>query len=284
MKWKFPILLAALLFTGADVALAASAVVVKAPVVAPTFVENLDTDRVKVETSLADALVANLRQHFPVLDWQRTPPSHEAELVLTLDERAGAGPKKEVTLRWSGRVGSEDKPLAGLSAIPVYGAFDLARETSDADALAVVLKDKLDAWFRESSNRKEFSKAFMNLVPLAHSIDVDNAKQRLVLPFSMTTAKMGDQSKLVIRFIANAQGTPQSGTINVSNLLETLRASKLNTLATVAVFDFPALPTLNRWDSQIEVVLRGAQQSRVFLDDYVYSEVGGVIDGNAVTP
>jgi hypothetical protein len=105
-----------------------------------------------------------------------------------------------------------------------------------------------------------------------------------VLPFSMTTAKMGDQSKLVIRFIANAQGTPQPGTISVSNLLETLRASQLNTLATVAVFDFPALPTLNRWDAQIEVVLRGAQQSRVFLDDYVYSEVGGVINGNSVTP
>jgi hypothetical protein len=281
---KRPIFLAALLFTSADGALAASAVVVKAPVVAPTFVENLDTDRAKVETILADALVANLRQHFPVLDWQRTPATPEAELVLTLEERAGAGPKKEVTLRWSGRVGSEDKTLAGLSAIPVYGAFDLSRETSDADALSVVLKDKLDAWFRESSNRKELSKAFMNLVPLAHSIDVDNAKQRLVLPFSMTTAKMGDQSKLVIRFIANAQGTPQPGTISVSNLLETLRASQLNTLATVAVFDFPALPTLNRWDAQIEVVLRGAQQSRVFLDDYVYSEVGGVINGNAVTP
>lgn len=281
---KYPFILTAILFASVEGALAASTVVVKTPIAAPTFVENLDTDRAKVESNLGDALVVNLRQHFPVLDWQRTAPSPEAELVLTLEERAGSGPKKEVNLRWRGRVGNEDKPLAGLIAIPVYGAFDLSRETSDADALSVVLKGKLDAWFRESSNRKEFSKAFMNLVPLAYSIDVDNAKQRLVLPFSMTTARMGDQSKLVIRFVADAQGAPQSGTISVSNLLETLRASKLNTLATIAVFDFPAFPTLTRWDSQIEIVLRGARQSHVFLDDYVYSEVGGVINGNAVTP
>ena len=279
---KRPFLLAALLVAGVDGAGAASAVNVRAPIAAPTFIDNLDVDRPGVESRVADVLVTSLRHHFPVLDWQRGAASPEGELILTLEERAGSGPKKEVNLRWSGRVGTVDKPLAELPVIPVYNAFDLKR-THDPEALSIVLIDKVSVWLGDSSNRKALSKEFMNLVPLAHSVEVDKTKERLVLPFSMTNAKMDERSTLMIRFVADEQGTPQSGTISVSNLNETVLASKPNTLATVAVFNFPAF-TANGWNPQIEVVLRGARQSQVFLDDYLYSEAGAVSNGNSRTP
>lgn len=279
MKRSF--LLATLLLV-IDGAGAAPVVNVRAPIAAQTFVDNLDTERPDVEAHVADVLVASLRQHFPVLDWQRGAAAPEAELILTLEERAGAGPKKEVNLRWSGRVGTESKPLAELPLITVYRTIDIPR-AHDPDSLSTVLTDKVATWLGNSSNRKALAKEFMNLVPLAHSIEVDRSRERLVLPFSMTHAKMHERSTLMIRFVAEDQGAPQSGTISVSNLNETVRASSTNTLATVALFNYPAF-TANGWNPRIEVVLRGARQSQVFLDDYLYSEAGAVSNGSARTP
>ncbi|MBC8025936.1 MAG: hypothetical protein H7Y89_08090 [Steroidobacteraceae bacterium] len=280
---KRTLVFATLLVACAGLAHAKPAVVVKTPVLAPDFAENLDTGKAQVEAALSAALIAASTKRFPIIEWTTTAATSEAVLSLALTEESGAGNWTEVSLRWSGKIGAgASVTLPNLEAIGVYDSFDPAREMHDPVALAALLKAKVDAWFAQSANRKEFSTAFVNLVPIARGIGVANGTQHVVLPFSMSDEKIGAASKLVVHFVTRDGGAEHSGSLSVTELAPKVVQSKRQTSASVKLFKFDTISDVTGWDARIPLLLGSQVSSWARFDDYVLSEAG--VNGNAVSP
>jgi hypothetical protein len=280
---KHRIVLAILILACAGLAHAKSAVIVKTPVLAPDFVENLDTGKAQVEDAVSAALVAASTKRFPIFEWATTAATSEAELSLSLVEESGAGNWSEVSLRWGGKIGNgASVTLPNLEAIEVYDSFNPARQMHDPVALGAFLKEKIDAWFAQSANRKDFSTAFVNLVPIARGIGVANGTQHVVLPFSMSDEKIGAASKLVVHFVARDGGAERSGSISVTELAPKIVQARRQTSASVKLFKFETISDVIGWDARIPLLLGSQVSSWAMFDDYVLSEAG--INGNAVSP
>ena len=274
---------ATLLLACAGLAHAKPAVIVKTPVLAPDFAENLDTGKAQVEATLAAALIAAAKKHFPIIEWTTTAPASEAELSLALTEESGAGNWTEVSLSWSGKDASGSTVvLPGLGAIEIYDTFDPAREMHDPVALSALLKSKIEAWFGQSANRKQFSTSFVNLVPIVRGVGVANGTQHVLLPFSMSEEKVGAASTLVVHFVVREGGAERSGSLSVTELSPKVVQAKRQTSAAVKLFKFETISDVLGWDSRIPRLLGSQVSSWARFDDYVLSEAG--VNGNAVTP
>jgi len=256
-------------------------VLVSTPVEAPRFAENLDTGRAQVEKELAAKLAELTRAHFPVFNWQTTAgaPAPEAQLILALTEKQGAGLWSDVRLTWRARVGAAVLDMPGLKAIPVYGSLEGTREMHDPARLGAILEAKLETWFGEDTNRREFSKSFVNFVPVARGVRVEREKKSIALPFLMSTAKVDRQSRLVVHFVANANGAANKGVIVVSNLFEGVSNARPQTLGAVSTFQFASSDVVSGWSPQIPGLLQDPVQSWLLFQDYIFSPAGAVTDG-----
>ncbi len=280
---KRTLILATLLVTCAGLAYAKPAVIVKTPVLAPDFAENLDTGKAQVEAALSAALIAAAKKHFPIIEWTAAAPASEAELSLALTEESGAGNWTEVSLSWSGKDSTGASViLPGLEAIEVYDTFDPAREMHDPVALSALLKSKIDAWFGQSANRKQFSTSFVNLVPIVRGVGVTNGTEHVLLPFSMSDEKIGAASTLVVHFIVRDGGAERLGSISVMKLAPKLVQARRQTSASVNRFQFDTISDVTGWDARIPILLGSQVSSWAQFEDYVLSEAG--VNGNAVSP
>jgi hypothetical protein len=281
---KRTLVFATLLVGCAGLAQAKPAVVVKTPVLAPEFAENLDTGKAQVEAAISAALIEASTKRFPIIEWTTaSAAASEAELSLTLTEKPGAGNWTEVSLSWSGKIGDGTSvTLPNLEAIQIYDSFDPAREMHDPALLAALLKSEIDKWFAQSANRKEFSTAFVNLVPIVRGIGVASGTHHVVLPFSMSDEKIGAASRLVVHFVAREGGVDRLGSISVTELAPKVVQARRQTSASVMLFKFDTISDVTGWDARIPLLLGSQVSSWARFDDYVLSEAG--VNGNAVSP
>ena len=256
-------------------------VLVSSPVDAPRFAENLDTGKAQVEKNLAAKLAELTRAHFPVFTWQTAAgaPAPEAQLILALTEKQGAGLWSDVRLTWRARVGTTALEMPGLTAIPVYGSLDGTREMHDPLKLSAILAGKLEAWFSEISNRRDFSKSFVNFVPVARGVRVEREKKSIALPFLMSSGKVDRHSRLEVHFVANANGAANKGVIVVSDLFEGMSNAKRQTLGAVSTFQFASPDVVSGWSPQIPGLLQDPAQSWLVFQDYIFSPASSVSDG-----
>jgi hypothetical protein len=270
----------ALLTAYVGLASAEPVVLLTTPIEVPDFRDNLDADRVKVETALTAKLAELTRERYPVFNWQtaNAGPAPEAQLTLALTEKRAQGQWTEIRLTWRAKVGATEIQMPDLPAIPIYGGLDI-REMHDAAALSVFLNSKLETWFGEASNRKEFSKSFVNSVPVARNVRVEGATRSIALPFLMSSAKVGRHSKLEVHFTAKANGANSDGVILVSELFEGVSDSRRQTLASVSTFQFGTGDIVNGWSPQIPTLLNNPVRSLLFFEDYVFSPAGAVSNG-----
>jgi hypothetical protein len=263
-------------------------VLVEAPIEVDAFAENLEeAGKQRAEAGIAAEVVRLTTRHFPVLGWTGDPAAaHAARLRLALVSRP-AQPQPAVSLVWRGEVATKVLDMPGLLPVDLYGPLQFARETHDADRLVAQIADKLNAWFALDTNRQAFSQAFLRHVPVATQAEADNQARGIVVPISLTSARMDRQSMLTIRLIMPIGGTArEEGEIQVSNLLArgVGAAATLGRVQQLNVVGAPGLVGPNVWDPQIADILSRALTLTVYVEQYKFSEVGGVVDGLAVQP
>jgi hypothetical protein len=263
-------------------------VLVEAPIEVAEFADNLEAaGKQRAEAGIAAEIVKLATRHFPVLGWTGDPAAaHAATLRLALVSRP-TQPKPAVSLVWRGEIATEALDMPGLLPVDLYGPLQFARETHDADRLVAQIADKLNAWFSLDTNRQAFSQAFLRHVPVATQAEADNQARGIVVPISLASARMDRRSMLTIRLILPIGGTArEEGEIQVSNLLArgVGAAATLGRVQQVNVVGAPDIAGPNAWDPQIADILSRALTLTVYVEQYRFSEVGGVSDGLAVQP
>ena len=279
------LVIALLLGTAPTLLRAAEPVTVTFAVKSEEFATNLDVGRASVEQAGTATLVELLNRYFPPVAWRPAPASGSTTmLTLSLVEEPGRF-LPAVVLAWSATVDGEPKTMPELPRIMLYEPFVLERETHDPAALARAIRTVLTDWFGNSANRGLFQRSFLTQVPLARSVSVDPAAQRVVVPLSLAAAKMDPKSTLRIVFeVLDADGVPAIGEINVTSLLDDPASRSIpSARGKVVEFNVSNVPPVSGWSPQIPALFARPVRSRVFVDLYIYSE-SNTAGGNFLTP
>jgi len=279
------LVIALLLGTAPTLLRAAEPVTVTFAVRSEEFATNLDVGRASVEQAGTATLVELLNRYFPPVAWRPAPASGSTTmLTLSLVEEPGRF-LPAVVLAWSATVDGEQKSLPELPRIMLYEPFVLERETHDPVELARAIRTVLTDWFGNSVNRGLFQRSFLTQVPLARSVSVDPAAQRVVVPLSLAAAKMDPKSTLRIVFeVLDADGVPAIGEINVTSLLDDPASRSVpSARGKVVEFNVSNVPPVSGWSPQIPALFARPVRSRVFVDLYIYSE-SNTAGGNFLTP
>ena len=279
------LVIALLLGTAPTLLRAAEPVTVTFAVQSEEFATNLDVGRASVEQAGTAALVELLNRYFPPVAWGPAPESGSTTmLTLSLVEEPGRF-LPAVVLAWSATVDGEPKTMPELPRIMLYEPFVLERETHDPAELARAIRTVLTDWFGNSANRGLFQRSFLTQVPLARSVSVDPAAQRVVVPLSLAAAKMDPKSTLRIVFeVLDADGVPAIGEINVTSLLDDPASRSVpSARGKVVEFNVSNVPPVSGWSPQIPALFARPVRSRVFVDLYIYSE-SNTTGGNFLTP
>jgi hypothetical protein len=264
---------------------AAEPVAVTFAVQAEEFAANLDVGRASVEQACTATLVELLNRYFPPVGWRPAPaPGSTTQLTLSLAEEPGKF-LPAVVLAWSATVDGEQKTMPELPRIMLYEPFVLERETHDPAELARDVRTALTEWFANSANRGLFQRSFLAQVPLARSVTVDPAAQRVVVPLSLAAARMDPKSTLRIVFeVLDAEGVPAIGELNVTSLLDDPASRSVpSARGKVIEFNVSNVPPVSGWSPQIPALFARPVTSRVFVDLYIYSE-SNTAGGNFLTP
>jgi hypothetical protein len=249
------------------------------------FATNLDAGRASVEQAGTATLVEILNRYFPPVAWRpAAAPGSTTALKLSLVEEPGRF-LPAVVLAWSATVDGEQKTMPELPRIMLYEPFVLERETHDPSELARAIRTVLTDWFANSANRGLFQRSFLAQVPLARSVSVDPAAQRVVVPLSLAAARMDPKSTLRIVFeVQDANGAPAIGELNVTSLLDDPASRSVPSVrGKVIEFNVSNVPPVSGWSPQIPALFTRPMKSRVFVDLYIYSE-SNTAGGNFLTP
>jgi hypothetical protein len=276
---------ALLLATAPALLRAAEPVAVTFAVKSEEFAANLDVGRASVEQAGTATLVELLNRYFPPVAWRPAPaPGSTTMLTLSLVEEPGRF-LPGVVLAWSATVDGEQKTMPELPRIMLYEPFVLERETHDPAELSRAIRTVLTDWFGNSANRGLFQRSFLAQVPLARSVSVDPAAQRVVVPLSLAAARMDPKSTLRIVFeVLDANGAPAIGELNVTSLLDDPASRSVpSARGKVIEFNVSNVPPVSGWSPQIPALFARPVRSRVFVDLYIYSE-SNTAGGNFLTP
>lgn len=175
------------------------------PVEAPFFDALSDAARRDVEERFAGMVVTFGQREYGFLEWRidggRTP---RLDVHLVEDPLASppdiCPPKLQLVLLGQLSSGNE-RPLDGEAReLALYEACSLV-SASDTAALRRRVHVVLDSAFQSSGFKRRLEEGLLNLIPFADRVEPHAADEHVVLPIPCRRIFLGENSRLVVRFV-----------------------------------------------------------------------------------
>ncbi len=168
------------------------------------FVNGLAGGVTDVEKQVAEHLATQLRAPFPLIEWLGTAAADAPAAVFSGTLVQQGAPVPMIQIVWNASVDGTAFTMPQLDPITLYDSRTLVRPYRNAGELTDDIDDALAAWIRTDTVEKSLHDQFVTQVPLANRVDLDAARQAIVIPLPWERAKVRDDSVFILEFVRPA--------------------------------------------------------------------------------
>lgn len=235
--------------------------------------------KVDVERSVSSWLASEANSRFGFLTWVSAfeadpPPANR--WVVRLREKGSSCGRNYFFDFFKIAENSPEVPLRDLGSVPFDDACNPLLPTDTAGDFALAVQEKLQVSFDNEGFRNRLSTLFLQTIPLASELEVNEREQVLLLPFSFSDLRAGKDSLFAVTFTApvSAAGTRQSGDL-VLRAAACLERPTIGWRIRGEISSFEFAPTrINQasfWNEAVASILKSADplSTRVQMQQYV---------------
>jgi hypothetical protein len=250
-----------------------------------------DAQRKAIETTAAKALVAELAQPFPIIDWRvESADVPVATLTAAIVERrapnANPNAEPEINLVWHAK--SKDGPIGmpGIGVTTLYSSGIIDRPVDDPHGIFTEkLRSTLVSWANSQTVQDALKTQFLNHVLIANNV-VAASSEFVVVPLSYQGAKMRKDSILRVQYNDGAGGGLARKEFTLTGMVfrddDPLRGSTQTHVDTCELGG-KAVPPQENWAKCVAPLGANPRTVSVYADPYHYEahpdvDAAGVIE------